>query len=114
MEQNQTQEQLQNSTLILVLGILSIVTCCCYGVIGLILGIVTLVLAKKATAIYAENPDLYTGFQNVKTGKILAIIGLVLSAIYLLFSIWAIMTFGWEALQDQELLQERMREMMEQ
>lgn len=114
MEQNQTQEQLQNSTLILVLGILSIVTCCCYGVIGLILGIVTLVLAKKATAIYAENPDLYTGFQNVKTGKILAIIGLVLSAIYLLFSIWAIMTFGWETLQDQELLQERMREMMEQ
>lgn len=114
MEHNQTQEQLQNSTLILVLGILSIVTCCCYGVIGLILGIVTLVLAKKATAIYAENPDLYTGFQNVKTGRILAIIGLILSAIYLLFSIWAIMTFGWETLQDQELLQERMREMMDQ
>ncbi|WCO03014.1 CCC motif membrane protein [Psychroserpens ponticola] len=114
MENNQTQEQLQNSTLILVLGILSIVTCCCYGIVGLILGIVTIVLAKKATKIYAENPDLYTGFKNVKTGKILAIIGLILSVLYLLFTLWAVMTFGWEALQDQELMQERMREMFDQ
>lgn len=113
MDQNQTQEQLQNSTLILVLGILSIVTCCCYGILGIILGVVTIVLAKKATQIYAANPDLYTGFQNVKIGKILAIIGLVLSVLYLIFTIWAISTFGWEAMQDQELMQERMREMME-
>lgn len=106
------QQKLPNSTLILVFGILSIVTCCCYGVVGLILGIVTIILAKKATQIYAENPDLYSGFQNVKTGKVLAIIGIVLSVIYLLFCIWAITTFGWEALQDQELMQEKMQEMM--
>ncbi|MFD2914413.1 CCC motif membrane protein [Psychroserpens luteus] len=114
MDHNQTQEQLKNSTLILVLGILSIVTCCCYGVIGIVLGIVTIILAQKATAIYAENPDMYTGFQNVKTGKILAIIGLVLSVLYLLATVWAISTFGWEALQDQELLQQRMQEWAEQ
>ncbi|MBO6631484.1 MAG: DUF4190 domain-containing protein, partial [Psychroserpens sp.] len=100
MDHNQHQEQLQNSTLILVLGILSIVTCCCYGVLGIILGIVTIVLAQKATKIYAENPDLYTGFQNVKIGKILAIIGLVLSILYLLFTVWMIVTFGWETMQD--------------
>lgn len=111
---NQQQEPLQNATLILVLGILSILTCCCYGVVGLILGIVTIVLAKKATAIYSENPDAYTGYQNVKIGKILAIIGLVLSVLYLIATIWAIMTFGWETLQDQELMQEKMREMMDQ
>ena len=108
----QQQQQLQNSTLILVFGILSIVTCCCYGILGLILGIVTMVLAKKATAIYAENPEAYTGFQNVKTGKILAIIGIILSALYLIFTIWMISAFGWETMQDQELMQERMREMM--
>ncbi|MEM6517604.1 MAG: CCC motif membrane protein [Bacteroidota bacterium] len=113
MEQQQ-QQQLQNSTLILVLGILSIVTCCCYGVIGLILGIVTLVLAKKATAIYAENPEMYTGFQNVKIGRILAIIGLVLSVLYLLFSVWVITAFGWDTINDQELLQQRLEEMMQQ
>lgn len=109
---NQTQEPLQNSTLILVLGILSIVTCCCYGVVGLILGIVTIVLAQKATKTYAENPDMYTGFQNVKIGKILAIIGLVLSILYLLATVWIIMTFGWETMQDQELMQEKIQEMM--
>lgn len=102
MENNQTQEQLQNSTLILVLGILSIVTCCCYGVIGLILGIVTLVLAKKATAIYAESPDSYTGFQNVKTGRILAIIGLVLSAIYLVANIYLFVVYGADGIQEMQ------------
>ena len=64
------QQKLPNSTLILVLGILSIPTCCCYGVLGLILGIIAIVLANKAAKVYAENPELYTGFQNVKTGKI--------------------------------------------
>lgn len=111
---NQHQEPLQNATLILVLGILSILTCCCYGVVGIVLGVVTLALANKATATYSENPELYTGFQNVKIGKILAIIGLVLSVLYLILTIWAIMTFGWETLQDQELMQEKLREMMDQ
>ncbi len=106
------QQKLPNATLILVFGILSIVTCCCYGIIGLILGVIALVLANKATKLYAENPEAYTGFSNVKTGKILAIIGIVLSALYLIFVIWAITAFGWEAMQDQELMQEKMREMM--
>jgi|SRR5690606_1731175 len=106
------QQKLPNSTLILVFGILSILTCCCYGIIGLILGIVTIVLASKATKLYAENPELYTGIQNVKTGKILAIIGIVLSALYLLFTIWAITAFGWESMQDQELMQEKIQEML--
>ena len=34
------QQKLPNATLILVFGIISIVTCCCYGIIGLIFGVV--------------------------------------------------------------------------
>ncbi|MAZ72572.1 MAG: hypothetical protein CMC70_05445 [Flavobacteriaceae bacterium] len=79
------QQKLPNATLILVLGILSIPFCCCFtGVGGLVFGIITIVLAKKATAVYQENPELYTGYQNVKTGKLLAIIGIVLSALTLI------------------------------
>jgi hypothetical protein len=105
------QQKLPNATLILVFGILSIVGCCFYG-IGIILGVVALVLAAKATKLYAEDPEAYTGFQNVKTGKILSIIGIILSALYLLLIIWAISKFGMEAMGDQELMQERIQEMM--
>jgi len=105
------QQKLPNGTLILVFGILSIVTCCCYGVLGLIFGVIAMVMAGKATNLYKQNPEMYTDYGNVKTGKILAIIGIILSALYLLFCIWAISEFGLEALQDQELMQERLEEM---
>nr|WP_299069666.1 CCC motif membrane protein [uncultured Allomuricauda sp.] len=100
------QQKLPNSTLILVFGIISIVTCCCYGILGLIFGIIALVLANKATKLYMENPEMYEGYKNVKTGKILAIIGVVLNVLFLIYIIWAISFFGWESLQDPEKLQE--------
>lgn len=108
------QQKLPNATIILVLGILSIVTCCCYGIVGLIVGIVALVLAKKAKEVYLENPELYSDYNNVKTGRILAIIGIVLSALFLIYMIGIISYFGMDALQDQELLQEKMEELMNQ
>ena len=105
------KQKLPNGTAILILGILSIITCCCYG-IGVILGIIALVLAKKDIALYAANPELYSDYKNVNTGKILAIIGVVLSAIYLLFVIWMIYTFGYDNMQNPELMQEKMRELL--
>jgi membrane glycosyltransferase len=99
---------LPNSTLILVFGILSILTCCCYGILGLIFGIVALVLAKKAKAVYLSEPELYKGYNNVKTGKILAIIGIVLSIIYLVATIVVLAMFGLEGIQEmqQEMMQD--------
>jgi amino acid transporter len=88
------RQQLPNSTLILIFGILSIIGCCCYGVLGIIFGIITLVMAKRTTEIYNAEPELYTGYQNVKTGKILAIIGLVLSAISLISTIVMFIVYG--------------------
>lgn len=102
------RQTLPNSTLILVFGILSILTCCCYGIIGLIFGIIALVMAKKAKKIYLAEPELYKGYNNVKTGKILAIIGIILSTIYLVGTIVALAFYGIEGLQ--EMQQEMMRE----
>jgi len=95
------KQTLPNSTLILIFGILSIVTCCCYGVLGLIFGIIAIVMAKKATDLYMANPELYTGYSNVKTGKILSIIGVILSAIYLLVTIYFMVTIGYSGMQEE-------------
>ncbi|QED36758.1 DUF4190 domain-containing protein [Antarcticibacterium arcticum] len=102
------RQQLPNSTLILVFGILSIVGCCCYGIVGLVFGVITLSMAQKATAIYNTNPEMYTGYQNVKTGKILAIIGIALSALMVISYIAILGIYGLEGLENMQ------REMMEQ
>ncbi|MBB6682222.1 DUF4190 domain-containing protein [Aequorivita sp. 609] len=101
------QQKLPNSTLILVFGIISIVTCCCYG-LGLVFGIVAIVMAGTATKLYMENPELYTGYQNVKTGKILSYIGIALSVIYLIYVIYLFSTFGMEGIMNmnEELMKE--------
>ncbi|CAL66855.1 CCC motif membrane protein [Christiangramia forsetii] len=103
------KRELPNSTLILIFGILSIIGCCCYGVAGVIFGIIALVMSKRAIEIYNADPELYTGYQNVKTGKILAIIGLVLSALSLLSTIIVFIFFGgMEGMQEiqEEILRE--------
>jgi len=80
----------------LVLGIISIVGCFCYGVIGLILGIIAIVLSSKAITLYKINIGTYTeqSYNNMKAGRICAIIGLSLSAAYLIFIIIALAFYG--------------------
>jgi len=81
-----TQQALPNATGVLVLGILSIVFCFCYGIIGTILGIIGIVMASKANKLYLSSPESYTesSYKNMKAGKICAIIGTCISGIYLL------------------------------
>ena len=108
------KQKLPNATAVLILGILSILTCCCWGIIGLALGIITLVLAKKDTALYLENPELYEGYSNINTGKILAIIGIVLSSIYLIFTIYMKVNYTDEEMKGiQENLMEKLQHQQE-
>ena len=113
---NEPQIALPNANTVLVLGIISIVGCCCYGVIGLVCGIIALVVAKSASDTYAADPQRYTqsSYSNVKTGKICAIIGLVLSVVFILRLIWAIRTIGWDTLTNPEALQEMIQEILNQ
>lgn len=99
-------QKLPNATLILVFGITSIVTCCCYGIVGLIFGVAALVLADRALKRYAESPQEYEEVQTVRAGRILAIIGLILNAIYLGAVLWLISTLGLDFFQDPEKMQE--------
>ncbi len=101
-------QNLPNATVVLVLGIISIPACCCYGVLGLIFAIIALVLAKKDRALYFLNSNNYTlsSFKNLNAGRVCAIIGLILSILYLVLIIIAIATFGVAALKDPQLMKE--------
>ena len=95
-QQFSTQASLPNATAVLVLGIFSIIGCFCYGILGLISGIITIILSNKDLALYRANPNNYTtaSYKNVNAGRICAIIGLSLSALYLLLVIFLIATVG--------------------
>lgn len=86
-----------NSTGVLVMGIISIASCFCYGVPGLVLGIISLSLAGKGKRLYNANPDFYTeaSFKNLKAGQICAIIGTILSGLFILLIILYVFILGF-------------------
>ena len=109
------KRNLPNGTAVLVLGILSIVTCCCYGFIGIILGIIALVLANKDLKIYQANPELYLNYKNVSIGRVLGIIGIVLSSIFLILIIYISIFVGEKDLKNfQDNLMEKAKYQQEQ
>ena len=73
---------LPNATATLVLGILSIVVC-------FICGIIALAISGKDVNMYKANPELYSvaSYNNIKAGRICAIIGIALQVIGLIFYI---------------------------
>ncbi len=90
--QNRTPMQISvpNSAGVLTLGILSILTlCCCGPFLGPILAVIALFLVPKGMRAYNENPNLYklSSFNNLKAGKICAIIGLSLGILLLIYFI---------------------------
>jgi hypothetical protein len=83
-------ETLPNASAVLMLGILSLVLfCCCGGFIGLVLSIIALVLGNKSMRQFESNTHNYSSasYNNVKAGRTCAIIGLILNAAMILFSI---------------------------
>ncbi|MEO5997352.1 MAG: CCC motif membrane protein [Chitinophagaceae bacterium] len=90
------QTALPNATAVLVLGIISIVGCFCYGVVGLICSIIALVLYSKDKKVYLLSPQSYTpgSYSNLNAGRICAIIGLIISALYFLLIIGFLIFFG--------------------
>lgn len=91
------QKKLPNATISLVLGIISYIACCLSsGIGGIILAGVALFLANKDRKTYlnAENPEEYINYNQVKTARIIAIIGVALSLIVILSIITVIIQFG--------------------
>lgn len=79
----QTRRELPDSTLVLVLGILSLIFCWCYGIIGLILGIVAVAISSSRRRAYQANPEEYfeESYKTINAGRICGIIGICISAV---------------------------------
>jgi hypothetical protein len=107
---NQPQIALPNATAVLVLGILSIPACCCYG-IGLVPAIIALFLAKSASKQYLAEPGKYleSSYKNLTTGNICAWIGLIISIISAILCIVYLVYFMTNP-AFQEQIQEIMKE----
>lgn len=105
------QHDLPNAKLVLVLGILSIVFGCCFAPVGLVLSIIALVNSSKDKRRYEENPDIYSqsSISNINTGKICAIIGLVIALAYIVYIIFIFATSGTLIWQEYMKMMEEMK-----
>jgi hypothetical protein len=79
-------ETLPDATAVLVLGILAIIGSFCYGIVGLILGIIGVAIAGRPEKLYRQNPTRYSqaSYGNLKAGRVCAIVGICLSAVFIL------------------------------
>ena len=88
-------KQLPNATAVLVLGILSIIGCFCYGLPGIIMGIIALVLHSSDKRLYQSDSSAYeNSYKNSKAGFICAIVGLSLAALGIVVIIIAVLVDG--------------------
>ncbi len=96
------KEKLPHSQSALILGISSIVTaCCCWGVIGIIVGIIGLYESNKAIAIHNQNPNDFDGINNAQTGRTTSIIGIIIGAISTLWMIYMFQSGDYEMIFEQ-------------
>lgn len=101
------QQKLPNATLILILGIAGYL-CCCFAGIGIIPAGIAFFLATKSEKIYKENPELYDNYKQIKTGKTVSLIALILCTLMVIRFIYVITTSDWDAMmeQQQEILEQ--------
>ena len=83
------KKDLPNATAVLVLGILSLVFCWCYGFVGLVLGI----LAVGPRRAYLEHPEEYTeaSYKNLSAGRVCGIVGICVALAVVAFVILVIL-----------------------
>jgi len=91
------QMNLPNSNTILVLGILSLVFCWwhIFSIVGIVLSIVTLTLSRKELFLFYTQPNNFThsSLNNVKAGRVCAIIGLIISVLVFIAALLMIIGF---------------------
>ncbi|WP_224484795.1 CCC motif membrane protein [Robertkochia aurantiaca] len=99
------QRKLPNVTTSLVLGIISFLACCCTsGIGGVLFSGIALYLANKDLKTYNENPEQYSNYNQLKTARIVAIVGLALAVLSILIVVFQIISYGgWDAYMEEQM-----------
>ena len=88
-----SHEPLPGASTAMTMGIISVIgALVCCGPFAAIFSIIGLSNARKAENLYWQTPDRYSGFENIKTARVLNYIGLGLSLVMLVL---AILYFGF-------------------
>ena len=95
------QQKLPNGILIIVLGIFGYL-CCCFAGLGVIPSAIAFYLATKSEKLYKENPELYDNYSQIKTGKIVALIALILCLLMIVRFVYVLTTSDWDVLMEQQ------------
>ena len=75
-------KKLPNETATIILGVFSILGCFCFGLPGIILGVISLMLHKQDRSVYLTDINGYKeSLKTSKAGQICGIIGLSLSGL---------------------------------
>lgn len=98
-----------NSTTVYVLSIISFL-CCCFAGLGVFLAAPAYIMANNKLKEAEANPEQYepSSVTAMKTAKTVALIALVINALYLLATAYRLATTDWDVLMEQQ------KEIMEQ
>ncbi len=83
-------------TTIYVLSVISFL-CCCFGGLGILLAAPAFIMANNKMKDTEANPDQYesTTVKAIKTAKTVAMIALIINALYFVYTGYALAT-GWD------------------
>jgi hypothetical protein len=95
------KQKLPNEQAVMILGLLSFIGCCCSsGILGVILSGIGLYLANKSEQLFKQNPEQYN-LGSLNTWKIVNIVSLAISAVFVIRLIYLLSTVGIGEMQEQ-------------
>lgn len=93
------KQKLPNEQVVMILGILSYIGCCCTnGILGIVLSGIGIYLANKDEKLLAENPEAYLP-GSLKTWKTINLVSLIISVIFVIYLAYLLISGKYDEMQ---------------
>jgi hypothetical protein len=102
------EQQKLNPTAVYVLSIIGLL-CCCFSGLGFLLAGPAYLIANNNLKKVAENPEDYeqSSVKAMTTAKTVALVILIINALFFIYNIYDLSTGGWE--ERQQMMEEIMK-----